>query len=348
VSGGSTPIRAAVIGYGLAGRVFHAPLIAADDHYRVAAIVTGDQDRAAAAAQRHPDARILTGADQLLSAADQFDLAVIAAPTPVHARLAERLLAVGLAVVVDKPFAVHAADAERVITAAAAAGRPLTVFHNRRWDGDFRTVRRLIRSGALGQVSRFESRFEWISSRPRPPWKTETAGVDGGGVAYDLGSHLIDQAVQLFGPVEDFYGELDTRRAGGVNDDDSFIALRHECGVRSHLAMSSIVAQRGFRFRVLGAGTAYTKWGLDPQEEQLAAGLTPRDPGFGVAGPGTDGRLGTDLAGETVPTERGGYAEFYGQLARAMAGLGPVPVDPADTIAGIEIIEALQGRRHAP
>jgi len=266
----------------------------------------------------------------------------------VHARLTERLLAVGLAVVVDKPFAVHAAEAERVIAAAKAAGRPLTVFHNRRWDGDFRTVRRLVDSGALGRVTRFESRFEWISSRPRPPWKTETAGVDGGGVAYDLGSHLIDQAMQLFGPVDDFYGELDTRRAGGINDDDSFIALRHTSGVRSHLAMSSIVAQRGFRFRVLGDGTAYTKWGLDPQEQQLAAGLTPRDPEFGVAAAGTDGRLGTDLEAETVPTERGGYAEFYRQLARAMAGLGPVPVDPADTLAGIKIIEALHRRGRAP
>ena len=339
------PIRTAIVGYGLAGSVFHAPLITADPAYVLRGIVTGDAGRARAAAERYPDARVLPGVERVLDAgADEFDLVVIASPTPTHVELAERALERGLATVVDKPLAVRAADAERLIALADRRGVPLTVFQNRRWDGDFRTVRRLVESGELGEVRRFESRFEWLNPRPRPAWKSGTTGRDGGGVAYDLGAHLIDQAVQLFGPVADVYGELDRRGEGAVNDDDSFIALTHESGVRSHLAMSSLVARRGFRFRVLGSGSAYGKWGLDPQESQLAAGMSPLDDGFGVEPPESYGRLGRDGEDRPVPTERGGYRRFYALLAEALAGRGPLPVDPRDALTAIRVIEALQAR----
>ncbi|WP_371779675.1 Gfo/Idh/MocA family protein [Streptosporangium subroseum] len=337
-------IRTAIVGYGLAGSVFHAPLISADPAYALRGIVTGDPGRARAAAERYPDARILAGVDQLL-AADEFDLVVIASPTPSHVELAERTLERGLATVVDKPLAVRAADAERLIALADSRGVPLTVFQNRRWDGDFLTVRRLIEEGELGQVWRFESRFEWLSPRPRPAWKSGTAGRDGGGVAYDLGAHLIDQAVQLFGPVAEAYGELDRHRENAVNDDDSFIALTHTSGVRSHLAMSSLVARRGFRFRVLGSASAYSKWGLDPQESQLAAGMSAVDEGFGVEPAESYGRLGRDGDDRPVPTERGGYRRFYATLAEALAGRGPLPVDPRDALAAIRIIETLHAQR---
>jgi predicted dehydrogenase len=249
-----------------------------------------------------------------------------------------------LATVVDKPLAVRAADAERLIALAQRRGTALTVFQNRRWDGDFLTVRRLVDAGELGDIRRFESRFEWLSARPRPAWKSGTSGPDGGGVAYDLGAHLIDQAIQLFGPVADVYGELDSHRPGAVNDDDSFIALTHASGVRSHLAMSSLVAQRGFRFRILGANSAYSKWGLDPQESQLASGMSPRDPRFGAEPAQAYGRLGPDGQAVPVPTERGRYPHFYVQLAAALRDGGPLPVDPRDVIAAIRIIEGLHSR----
>jgi scyllo-inositol 2-dehydrogenase (NADP+) len=339
----SDPIRAAIIGYGLAGRVFHAPLISADPAYELAGIVTANPERSAAAAARYPGARILSTVDELL-AADGFDLVVVGAPTPDHAAIATRTLERGLATVVDKPLAVRSADATRLIELAERTGAPLTVFQNRRWDGDFRTVRKLVREGAFGDVWRFESRFEWHSARPRPPWKQETRGADGGGVAYDLGAHLVDQAVQLFGPVASYYGELDRHRPGAVNDDDSFIALTHTSGVRSHLAMSSLVAQRGFRFRVLGSASAYTKWGLDPQESQLAAGMSPLDEGFGAEPPEAWGKLGRDADAEPVPTERGGYREFYSRLAAALRGDGELPVDPRDALVAIGIVESLHAR----
>ncbi|RIQ11548.1 Gfo/Idh/MocA family protein [Jiangella rhizosphaerae] len=337
------PIRTAVVGYGLAGSVFHAPLITADPAYDLSFVVTGNTERAAAARERYPSTTIVASVAELLARADQgeVDLVVVASPTPTHAELALQVVDRGLAAVVDKPLTVHLADAEALIARAEQTGAVLTAFQNRRWDGDFLTVRRLVESGALGEVRRFESRFEWLSARPRPPWKSGTSGPDGGGVAYDLGSHLIDQAVQLFGPVKGVYGELDAHRPGAVNDDDSFIALTHESGVRSHLAMSSLVAQRGFRFRVLGSESAFTKWGLDGQEGQLASGLSPLDESFGVEAAASYGLLGRDGETSPVPTERGRYVTFYRQLAAAIAGEGPVPVDPRDTLTGIRIIEDL-------
>jgi predicted dehydrogenase len=335
--------RAGIIGYGLAGRVFHAPLIDAEPGLELAAIVTGDPGRAGEASLRYPQARIVPNVDELLE--EHLDLIVVAGPTPRHVELAERAIDAGIAVVVDKPLAVHAEDAGRLVERAESRGVPLTVFQNRRFDGDFLTVEKLIREGRLGEVWRFESRFEWISSRPRPEWKVGTTGAEGGGVAYDLGSHLIDQAIRLFGPVADVYGELNVRRHGGANDDDAFIALTHTSGVRSHLGMASLVAQRGFRFRVLGSESAYTKWGLDPQEGQLARGMSPLDGDYGVTAAGEDGRIGQDGETETLPTERGDYRAFYRDVAAAVDGTGPMPVNPRDAIEPIRIIERLQAQQ---
>jgi scyllo-inositol 2-dehydrogenase (NADP+) len=341
----SGAIRTAVVGYGLAGSVFHAPLVTADDRFALSAIVTGNPERAAAAAERYPDARIVASADELLAHPEDYDLVVLASPTPTHAELAERAIEQGLATVVDKPLAVHSTDAERLIASAESRGVLLTTFQNRRWDGDFLTLRKLVEGGSLGDIHRFESRFEWLNPRPRPAWKSGTAGRDGGGVAYDLGAHLIDQAVQLFGAVAEVYGELDRHRPGAINDDDSFIALTHESGVRSHLGMSSLVAQRGFRFRVLGSAAAYTKWGLDQQEAQLASGLSPLDDAFGTAEQVGPGQLGRDGDLLSVPTERGQYRSFYGTLGSAILDGGPLPVDPRDALVAIRIIEQLHAQQ---
>jgi predicted dehydrogenase len=335
--------RVGIVGYGLAGRVFHAPLIEAEDGLELAAIVTADPERAAAARTRYPSVAVVDSLDALLAAG--VDVVVIAAPTPRHVEIAERTIAAGIATVVDKPLAVRAADAERLVGAAEQRGVLLTVFQNRRWDGDFLSVRRLVEAGELGDVWRFESRFEWISSRARPEWKVGTPGRDGGGVAYDLGVHLLDQAIGLFGPVAEVYGELNVRRPGGVNDDDAFIAITHQNGVRSHLAMSSLVAQRGFRFRVLGSGSAYTKWGLDPQEKQLGAGVLPADADYGREPESEWGRIGRDGDTRAVRTERGAYPEFYRRLALALQGRGEVPVRPRDAIEPIHIIEALHAKQ---
>jgi predicted dehydrogenase len=217
----------------------------------------------------------------------------------------------------------------------------LTVFQNRRWDNDFLTLRSLLDENRLGRVHRFESRFErWRPQLRRDRWREDPDPARAGGLLYDLGAHVIDQALVLFGPVTSVYAELDRRRAGSVVDDDVFVALTHGGGVRSHLWVGALTPQLGPRFRVLGDRAGYTKYGLDVQEPQLVAGLFPRSPGWGVDTPSRDGVLGADEQLEVVPTLPGAYENFYAGLAEALAGDAPPPVDPWDALAVVEVIEA--------
>jgi predicted dehydrogenase len=339
-----SPIRTAVVGFGTSGRVFHAPFLDADPAYSLDLIVTRDPGRRAAAEARHPSASTVATVDELWTAADRLDLVVIGSPSGTHAAVADAALDAGLDVVVDKPFAVTADEGRALIAKAARLGRTLTVFQNRRWDGDFRTVRRIVEAGELGEVRRFESRFEWWKPEPPASWKTEATVAEGGGILYDLGTHLIDQAVQLFGPVAELTAvEVERRRNGAAADDDVFVALRHESGVRSHLWMNAVAPAFGPRFHVLGSRAGYTSWGLDGQEPALIAGALPGDPGFGETPEARWGVLGVDGASRPVPTERGDYGEFYRLLAAAIRDGAPVPVDPADAVAVLELIE----RAHA-
>jgi predicted dehydrogenase len=254
--------------------------------------------------------------------------------------LASAALDAGLDVVVDKPLAPTAAEARALVHAAKAAGRMLTVFHNRRWDGDFLTARKLIERGRLGRVLRFESRFERWRPEIKQGWRELGDPAEGGGVLNDLGSHLVDQALQLFGPVREVYGELDARRAGAQVDDDAFVALEHESGVRSHLWMSAVAADLGPRLRVLGDRAAYVKRGLDPQEDALRAGGDPRAPGWGEEPEPAWGVLGAGDEFEPVRTEPGAYVRFYEGVARALCEGAPPPVDPEDAVAVLELLDA--------
>jgi predicted dehydrogenase len=334
------PLRVGLLGYGLAGSVFHGPLIAATPGLRLAAIVTSDPARAARAQADHPDAAILASPDDLWSIAGELGLAVVATPNRTHVPLALAALEAGLAVVVDKPLVPSATEGRRVLAAARELGHPLTVFQNRRWDGDFLTVRRLLAAGDLGRVSRFESRFERWRPVIEPGFRESGAAEDAGGVLFDLGAHLIDQALQLFGPVTTAYAEADRRRAGALVDDDAFVALTHASGTHSHLWMSAATAQLGPRFRVLGDKAGYTKLGLDVQEEALAGGARPGDPGFGVDAQDRWGLLGSEGDVRAVPTERGRYDAFYPGVVAALRDGAPMPVDPADSVRVIELIEA--------
>jgi len=334
-------IRTAVIGFGTGGAVFHAPFLRADDEFRIDLVVTSDAGRAAAAARSCPGARVVPTADEVLAAAADLDLVVITTPPGSHAGLAHRSLDAGLAVVVDKPLAVTAAEGKALVAHAEEAGRPLTVFQNRRWDGDFLTLRTLIGEGALGQVRRFQSRFEWWKPEETKVWKAVSTPAEGGGMLYDLGTHLLDQAIQLFGPVEDVYAELTRHRPDGGADDDAFVSLLHRGGTRSHLWMNGMAAQVGPRFSVLGSTGAFTKWGLDPQEPALKGGARPGDPGFGVDPEKSWGCLGVDGDLRRVPIVPGDYAGFYRALADALRRGGPLPVDPRDAIDVLALIERI-------
>ena len=320
-------LRVGVAGFGLAGRVFHAPLVAATSGLELTAVMTRSPERADQARTEHPGIRVAADPGALL---EDIDVLVVATPNSSHVELALAGLERGLAVVVDKPVAPVADQARRLLD----AGGRLTVFQNRRWDGDFLTAQRLLREGALGPAIRFESRFEKFSPEVDPArWREQPDAAEGGGVLLDLGAHLVDQAVQLFGPPTAVYAEIHRRRPGALVDDDVFLALEHAGEVRSHLWMSKAAPLHGPRLRLTGLAAGFACDGLDPQEDQLAAGLHPGDPGYGEAPPG---RLGD----RPLPLERGRYEDFYAGVRDWAAGDAPPPVDPADSVRVLELLEA--------
>ncbi|WP_031066696.1 Gfo/Idh/MocA family oxidoreductase [Streptomyces sp. NRRL WC-3742] len=337
-------LNVGLIGYGIAGAVFHAPLISTTPGLRLAAIVTSDPARRAQAAGQHPQAALLADADALWAAAPGLglDLIVVASPNRTHVPLATAALGAGLPVVVDKPLAATAAEGERLADLAASEGLLFSVFQNRRWDGDFRTVRKLVGEGRLGRVNRFESRFERWRPQLKGTWRELGDPAEAGGVLYDLGAHLVDQALVLFGPATRVYAELDLRRDGSEADDDSFVALTHADGTRSHLWMSATAGDPGPRFRVLGSRGAYVTHGLDGQEDALRAGRTPADPDWGLSPRDHWGELRAGETAEPVETLPGTYQDYYAGLVQALRGEGPVPVDPHDAVEALRVLEAAQ------
>ncbi len=302
--------------------------------------MTSDPARSARVAARYPEARVLPDAEALFAAADEHDLAVVASPNRYHVPQGLAALEAGLHVVVDKPVASSAAGARGLAARAHERGLVAAAFHNRRWDGDVLTVRRLLDEEALGPLLRFESRFErWRPEVDTSRWRERADPEDAGGVLFDLGSHVIDQALWLLGRPRRVYAEIERRRPGAVVDDDVFLALEHPGGP-AHLSLGMSVAQPGPRFRVLGARAAYVKHGLDPQEEALRAGERPDAPGFGQEPPERWGLLGSEEAAEPFPTEPGRYLSFYELMAAAILDGGPPPVPLEDALTGLEVIEA--------
>jgi scyllo-inositol 2-dehydrogenase (NADP+) len=337
---GSADLRAAVIGYGLSGEAFHAPLISAVPGIEVAAIVTRDEARRRRAAQRYPDAALCEDVAEIWEDADRFDIAVVAAPNRAHVPLARAALEAGLAVVADKPLAASAGEGRDLVEFARRRGLALFPFQNRRWDGDLLTVRRLAEEGELGEVWRFESRFERWRPQVSAGWRERPDPGEAGGLLYDLGSHLVDQALHLFGPARDVYAELDARRPGAEVDDDAFVGLTHESGVRSHLWMSAVAAQPGPRFRVLGERAAYVKYGLDVQEQALREGRLPSEPGWGREEPDRWGLLGVDGETRAVETEPGAYQRFYEGVVSAIPGGTSPPVAPEEAVEALAVLDA--------
>jgi len=311
----------------------------------LASIVTSNEERAGQARSRHPGVTVLSSPDELFAAAESHDLVVVAAPNREHVPLGLAAVETGLHVVVDKPLAASVADGERLAAAATERGVVAAVFHNRRWDGDFLTLRRLVEEGAVGDLLRLESRFErWRPHVDRGRWREGGGPEDAGGVLFDLGPHLIDQALVLLGPARSVYAEVRTLRPGAQVDDDFFVALEHESGARSHLWGTMLAAQPGPRLRALGTRAAYVKGGLDVQEEQLRAGASPRDPGFGEEPESAWGRLGTENQAAPVPTGRGRYVDFYEGIERAVrrSERPPVPLS-----AGVETLRVIAAARRS-
>lgn len=325
------PLRVGLIGYGLSGATFHAPLLAAEPAFTLSAVATRNAE---AVARDWPGARVLS-VDALL-ADPGLEVVIVASPNDSHGPLAERALQAGKHVVVEKPFTLEAGEAARLGALARERGRCLAVFHNRRWDGDFLTVRGLVEQGRLGRLYSFESHFDRLRPQVKRRWKEED--VPGGGTLWDLGAHLIDQALLLFGTPDSVTADLGRQRPEARAVDWFHLLLRYG-ELRVLLRSGSVVHEPWPRFVLHGDADAFTKSGLDPQEEQLKAGLRPGSAGWGAEPPERHGRLSR---GGSVPTVPGGYERFYRELATAIAGGGPVPVTAESAGEVIRIIQAAE------
>ncbi len=327
-----------LVGYGMAGRQIHTPLMI-EAGGAPSVVATANPERIAQVHQDLPGAEVVAGLEEGL-ARGPIDLVVLASPTGAHVDGALACIAAGVPVVVDKPLAVDAPGAQRVVDAAATAGAPLTVFLNRRWDAENLTLARLLAeqddSGrtALGQVHRFERRWDRWRPQPLQRWREQQSAEQGGGVLLDLGVHLVDSAVQLFGPVDQVYGEISAVTT--ASDDSVFLALRHTNGIRSHLNASSIAAVPGPRTRVLGTRAGY----LVSQFPGAASVLGIDD------APGCTGWLYEGESPRPVPTAPGAPSDFYRAVFTALALTDPVaqqaamPVDPADAVVAQRILDA--------
>jgi scyllo-inositol 2-dehydrogenase (NADP+) len=348
------PVRVAIIGYGLAGAVFHAPLVAATPDMSVAAIVTNNPARVKQAHEDFPNATILPTADRLWESSKDIDLVVIGTPNIQHVPLGLASMRAGIPVVIDKPLAATVDDARQLISCQQETGVPFTVFQNRRWDGDFLTIRQLMTAGLLGDIIRIESRFDRYRLVPNAnAWREHSSPGEAGGLLYDLGSHLIDQVIVLFGRPTRVYAELAMRRPGAAVDDDTFVALHFPSGIDAHLWMSVVAPQPGPRFRVTGLLGTYEKHGLDPQEPDLRDGMRPGDPNWGEEDSSDWGTLVTERDGlhieSKVKTLPGTYEIFYAQVRDALREGVPWPVDPTSVIDALRVIEAAQqsAREHS-
>ena len=333
-------LRVAIVGYGLAGRSFHAPLIEATEGLALVAVVTANPSRRQQLAAEHPRARAVPTTAELWGG-ELPDLLVVATPNRAHASVASAAITRGVPVVVDKPLAVTAAEAEGLVNEAESAGVLLTVFQNRRWDTDQLTLRRLVEEGALGQINRYESRFErWRPELEPGKWRETAAPEEGGGVLLDLGSHLVDQALTLFGPVRHVFAEV-ARLRGAAGDDDVFIALHHESGTLSHLHASAVTPSVGPRLRVQGSSAGFLVAGLDPQEAALRAGERPDAAAeWGRPAEYERGRLVAGEQSVPVPPVPGNWRRFYELLRDALREGGAPPVDPHDAVATLRVLEA--------
>ncbi|HEY7005730.1 MAG TPA: Gfo/Idh/MocA family oxidoreductase [Sphingomicrobium sp.] len=310
-------ITVGLIGYGIAGAVFHEPLIHACDRLELAAVLTS---------REHP-LRVDSN-DELL---ERCELVVVASPNQTHFPLAKTALERGRHVVVDKPFTVTLQEADELIATAVEKGRVLSVFQNRRWDGDFLTVDGML--SQLGEVLLYEANWDRFRPAIKRGWREEPAA--GAGLFSDLGPHLVDQSLRLFGMPDAVDADI-VRQREGARVDDYFDVTLHYGKMRACLRSSTLVASPRPRFAVHGTGGSFVKHGLDPQEAQLKSGLRPGDAGFGIdyehgmlVQPGRESRI--------VPTERGDYCAFYEGVAAAILDGSPVPVPAEEARDGLLI-----------
>jgi predicted dehydrogenase len=337
-------IHAGLIGFGASGRTFHAPVIHAVPGMRLAAIL---QRAGNDAAERYPGARLVRSLEKLLSI-EEISLVVIATPNTSHYTLARQCLLAGKHVVVDKPFTTTLQEAEELIKLAQECKRLISVYQNSRWHGDFLTVRKLIGSGVLGRLARYEAHFDRFRPGLRANAWREWA-EPGSGLLFDLGPHLIDQALLLFGTPQHLSADVRIEREGAVAD-DAFDVVLHYGEFRAALGATMLAAAPGPRFLLYGTLGSFVKHGVDPQAEALKLGEIPGGDRWGEESEEMWGRLSLakeeNIVIESVPTEPGDYRSYYANVRDAILGQAPLDVTSQQALDVMRALElALESNR---
>jgi len=333
-------INVGLVGFGFAGKVFHAPVIRAVDGLRLTTIV----QRSGAGDARYADVDFVRSVDDLLTRA--IDLVVIATPNPSHHPIAKQCLLAGRHVVIDKPFAPALPEAEELVLLAKEKGRILSVYQNRRYVGDFVTLQRLLSEGALGRIVVYESHFDRFRPEQKPGAWRERPGP-GSGVWFDIGPHLLDQAFVLFGTPRAIGADIRIEREGGAVD-DAFDVTLHYPHLRAVLRASMLAASPGPSFAVYGTGGSFIKYGVDSQEAALKAGRMPGEPDWDVDPPALYGILTTPEGARTIPTIPSSYTQYYENVRDAIlekAELAVTPQQALDVMRGLELAVASNQRR---
>jgi len=330
-------INAGIIGYGLSGRYFFAPFLTAHPNFSIKAFVTS---QTAEIEKNYPNTTVYSSVDDLIKD-DSIDLVVVATPPSTHFDFASKALQAGKHVIIEKPFTITSGEAEELIKLSKIHKKVLAPFQNRRWDGDFLTIRKLIEEDALGEILEYESHFDRF--RPlyeRVAWKNEP--LPGSGLLYDLGPHLIDQALCLFGKPEHIFGDLRKHRPHGENDDNFEIQL-HYATTKVILKAGVMTREIGPRFIIHGRKGSFIKYGLDVQEQNLKEGILPGNPMLGKDVEENFGLLHTLIDNEVVrkklETVNGNYMAYFENVYQAIIGKEELKVKPEDGKLIIEVIE---------
>lgn len=340
-------LRVGLIGFGMGGRIFHAPLISHVKGLHLSMIRETRPENIELINQRYPDVRVVADAKEILSASD-IDLVVVATPNRFHFEWAKKALEAGKHVVVEKPFTVSSEEADQLISLAQKVGRLLTVYQNRRWDGDFQTVKQVIESGVLGKLVEYEAHYDRFRNTIRPnTWKESV--TEGTGLVYDLGAHLIDQALDLFGLPDTVTAFIATQRAETAIV-DNFEIILHYPELKATLKSGMLVKESIPKYILLGREGTFVKHGLDVQEAALDQGYLPSDKDWGTEPQEQWGILNTSFQGlnfrgkvETIP---GNYPAFYENVCQSIAGSEALVVQPGQARNTIRVIElAMQSDR---
>jgi len=331
------PISTAVLSYGMSGRVFHCPLLGVHAGFSINGIVKRNNGETI---QLYPKAKIFRSADEAINH-PEIELIIVNIPNEFHFDFASRALKAGKHVVVEKPFTITSAEAQKLIELSKEHNRMLTVFQNRRWDGDFLTVQKIIEEKRLGKIVEFEAHYDrYRNYIQENTWKEEQG--PGGGILYNLGSHMIDQALCLFGIPDFVDARIGIQRTGGKVDDFYDIRMEYK-NMMVILKSSYLVREPGPRYIIHGESGSFVKYGLDPQEQALAEGKIPGSEGWGMEPETIWGKLNTGIDGgyegpiQTIP---GNYKKFYENVYDCIRNGATPIVKPEESLSGIKIIEA--------